>query len=107
MTANVSIFYQSSGMTPSKVYYSNTRYHFSMNSALFPLRPILHLTKNPKCNTKGVYFSTKKIKVICQYCIRTQNLLNHKSIAVIYCISSAWIEPKKKSITVIQDISSI
>ena len=47
MTVNVSIFYQDSGFTPSKLYYSNTRLHFRMNSALPPIRAILHLRKNP------------------------------------------------------------
>ena len=48
MTVNVSIFFQSSGMTPSRVYYSN-----NINAALLPLRAILHLWKNFKCNTEG------------------------------------------------------
>ena len=30
----------------SKVYYSNARYDFCMNSALLPLRATLHLRKN-------------------------------------------------------------
>ena len=59
MTVNVSISYQSSGVTPSKVYYSNTRQPFWMNTALLPLRDIVNLRKNSKCNTKGVYLSVK------------------------------------------------
>ena len=59
MTVNVSMFYQSSGMTPSKVYYSNTRHHFRMNSALLPLRAILHLRKDSKYNRKGAYIPIK------------------------------------------------
>ena len=59
MTVNVSIFYQSSGMTPSKVYYSNARHNSCMISSLVPLRSILHLRKSSKCNTKGAYFSIK------------------------------------------------
>ena len=60
MTVNVSIFYQCSGVTPSKSYYSNTRHQFFMNSALLPLRPIFHLRKNSEWNTKGAYLSLKK-----------------------------------------------
>ena len=36
-----------------KACYSNARHQFCMNSALLPLRAILHLIKN--CNTKGAY----------------------------------------------------
>ena len=43
----------------SKAYYSNTRYHFWMNSALLPSSVISYLRKNPKCNTKRVYLSVK------------------------------------------------
>ena len=57
MTVNVSIFYQSSEVTPSKFHYSNARHQFHMNSALIHLRPILHFRKNSKCNKKGAYFS--------------------------------------------------
>ena len=60
MRVNVSTFYQCSGVTPSKAYYNNTRHHFCMNSALLLLRPILHLSKNAKWNTKGAYLSLKR-----------------------------------------------
>ena len=59
MTFNLSIFYKNSGLTPTKLYYSNTRHHFRMNAALLPLRAILHLRKNSKYNTKGAYYSLK------------------------------------------------
>ena len=71
MTANVSIFYQSSAFTSSKVYYSNARHQFRMKSALLPLRdsakidcsyarhyahflsyPFYIFTKNSKCDRK-------------------------------------------------------
>ena len=52
MTVNVPIFYQSSGVTPSNVYYSNARHPVCINTALLPLRAI-------KCNTKGLYRSVK------------------------------------------------
>ena len=55
--ANVSIFYENSGVTPSKLYYSNIKHTFRMNKALLPLRTILHLRKNSKCNTKGTHYS--------------------------------------------------
>ena len=45
MTVNVSIFYQSSVVTLSNDYYNNTRDPFCMNTALLPLRAILHLIK--------------------------------------------------------------
>ena len=45
MTVDVSIFYQNSDLTPSKLYYSNTRDHFHMNSILPPIRAMLHLRK--------------------------------------------------------------
>ena len=57
MTVIVSIFFEGSGLTPSKPYYSNTRHHFHMNSALSPSRAISHSRKNSKCNTKGTYYS--------------------------------------------------
>ena len=47
MTFNLSIFYKNSGLTPTKLYYSNTRHHFRMNAASLPLRAILHLRKIP------------------------------------------------------------
>ena len=40
-----------------KACYSNARHQFCTNSALLPLRAILHLIKN--CNTKGAYPSVK------------------------------------------------
>ena len=55
-TVNMSILYQNSGLTQSKVYYSNTRYQFCMNLALLPLRPVLHLRKNSKHCDKLVQF---------------------------------------------------
>ena len=56
MTVNVLIFYQNSGVTPSKAYYSNTRNHFCMNSALLLLRGILHLRKTPNVTRKHQIF---------------------------------------------------
>ena len=57
MTVNVSLFCQSSGVTSSKVSYSNTIHHFCMNTALLPLRTTLDLKKNSSCNTKEAYLS--------------------------------------------------
>ena len=57
MTVNASIFYQNSGVTPSKVCYHNIRHHFCMNSDLLPIRAILHLRKNAKCDKKAAYLS--------------------------------------------------
>ena len=48
MTVNVPIFYESSVVTLSNDYYSNTRDPFCINTALLPLRAILHLIKNSK-----------------------------------------------------------
>ena len=56
MAVNVSIFYQSSGVTPSKVCYSNTRHQFCMKLALLPLRVSLDLRNISKCNTKKHIF---------------------------------------------------
>ena len=63
MTFKESTFYQSSGVTPSEVYYinTNTRYPFCMNLALLSLMNILHLTENSKCNTKEAYFSVTNV----------------------------------------------
>ena len=58
MTVNVLIFYQNSGVTPSKAYYSNTRNHFCMNSALLLLRGIT-FEKNSKCDTKASDLSVR------------------------------------------------
>ena len=52
----VPIFYQSSSVTSSKVYYSNTRHQFCVNWALLSLWPILHLRKNSKHCKKLVRF---------------------------------------------------
>ena len=41
MIVNVVIFYESSGVTPSKVYYSNKRHHFCMNTALLLMMIII------------------------------------------------------------------
>ena len=49
MTVKMSIFYQNSNLTQSKVYYSNTTNQFRPNWELRSLRPILHLTKYSKC----------------------------------------------------------
>ena len=59
MTVNVSIFYQSSGVIPSTIYYSNTRHPFCMNKALLALRAISYFRENSKFNRKGVYLSIK------------------------------------------------
>ena len=59
MTVNVSIFYKILGMTSSKLYWSNKKDQFCIHSVLFPVRFILHLRKNSKCNTKGAYFSVQ------------------------------------------------
>ena len=48
MTVKMSIFYQNSNLTQSKVHYSNARLQFCMNWALLSLRPILHLIKYSK-----------------------------------------------------------
>ena len=61
------ILHQCSGVTPSKAYYSNTRHQFCMNSALLPLRPILHLRKIPNETQRK---HPKKRPFICQYCIK-------------------------------------
>ena len=59
MTVNVSIFYQTSGVIPSIIYYSNTKHPFFMNKALLLFRAISHFRKNSKRNTKGVCLSVK------------------------------------------------
>ena len=47
MISNVLIFYQSLNVVRGKVYYSNTRHHFCINSVLLSLRSILNLRKIP------------------------------------------------------------
>ena len=72
MTVNVSIFYQNSGLTPSKHYYSNTRCHFRMNSALRPIRAILHLRNNPNALYQNSDLTQSKVyysNTINQFCM--------------------------------------
>ena len=83
----VPIFYQSSSVTSSKVYYSNTRHQFCVNWALLSLWPILHLRKNFKHCKKLVRF-----------------FLNTHLIKFFQFIK-IWIQADQKSITVVRDIS--
>ena len=72
MTVNVSIFYQNSGLTPSKLYYSNTRCHFHMNSTLPPTRAILHLRKNANVLYQNLDLTQSKVyysNAINQFCM--------------------------------------
>ena len=127
MTVNVPIFYQCSGVTPSKVYYSNTGHHFCVNWALLSLRPILQLSKIPNIAKNWCVFSQytpNEILLIHQtlnssrpkvyyYDARHQFYIKSPSLA----LRPLWYfqenskrgnykSIKLKSITVIQDISS-
>ena len=51
--------YQNSGVTLSKVYYSNTKYHLCMNSVSPHWRSILYLRENSRCNIKALFLSIK------------------------------------------------
>ena len=59
MTVSVSIFYQNSGFTPSKLYYSNRRCHFQMNSALPPKR-LSYIWQKSKCIISKLRFNAVK-----------------------------------------------
>ena len=72
MTVDVSIFYKNSGFTPSKLYYSNTRRHFRMNSALPPIKAILHLRKIPNVLQQNSDLTQSKVyysNTIYQFCM--------------------------------------
>ena len=56
-TVNMSILYQNSDLTQSKVYWSNTKHQFYRNWALHSLRSILHLRKIPNIATNWCIFS--------------------------------------------------
>ena len=56
-TVNMSILYQNSDLTQSKVYWSNKKHQFCRNWALHSLRSILHLRKIPNIATNWCIFS--------------------------------------------------
>ena len=56
-TVNMSILYQNSDLTQSKVYWSNKKHQFCRNWALHSLRSILHLRKIPNIAANWCIFS--------------------------------------------------
>ena len=130
MIVNVSIFYQNSGLTPSKLYYSNTRCHFCMNSVFPPIRAVLHLRKNPNVLyqnsdlTQSKFYYSNTINQFCliwalvslrailhlrknfKHCKKLVRFFLNTHLIKFFQFIKIWIQADQKSITVIRDISS-
>ena len=86
MTVNVPILYQSSGVTPSKVYYSNTRHSFCITS----FKTILQLRKYCKCDTKRACLSVSmavNMSILYKNSDLTQSVVYYSNTRYQFCMN--------------------
>ena len=99
MTINVLIFYQSTNVVWAKVYYSNTRHHFRINSVLLSLRSILHLRKIPNiAENWKVFLKWFKIRLFNSANFefkQIKSLLQECKPSPLYSLGSLWYLRKK------------
>ena len=70
-----------------KIYHTNTRHQFCMNSILPPWRSILYLRENSKCNIKAAYLS---INMTVSMLILYQKFQTLSKLSILIVICTKW-----------------
>ena len=94
MTVNISILYQNSDLTQSKIYYSNTRHRLCINRALLALRSILHFKKNSKHQKNwciSSHYATNWILLIHRILNSGRTKVYYSDARYSFCITLPWL----------------